>query len=92
LAGGLYAMHHNFVSPSSLNWLQSTVLLVMVLFGGKRTLIGPLIGAVIYTVLQAWASSRTDVWALFVGLLLIALVLSGRNGLLGFWRVGERRA
>ncbi|MFC5848804.1 branched-chain amino acid ABC transporter permease [Deinococcus petrolearius] len=81
LAGALGAMHRGIVTPTDLFWLQSAVLLIMVLLGGARSLWGPVLGALLYTVLQAVVSSHTDLWAGLVGLLLIALVLTGRGGL-----------
>ena len=81
LAGALAAQHRAFVSPHNLFWLESAVLVIMVLLGGKRSIWGPLLGAVVYVFLQALISSRTDLWSLVVGLMLIALVLSRRDGL-----------
>lgn len=81
LAGALGAAHRGIVTPGDLAWLQSAVLLIMVLLGGARTLWGPVVGAALYIVLQAALSSRTDLWAGLVGLLLLALVLGGRGGL-----------
>ncbi|GAA5534131.1 branched-chain amino acid ABC transporter permease [Deinococcus aluminii] len=88
LAGALGAYHRGIVTPTDLFWLQSAVLLIMVLLGGARSLWGPVIGAVLYTLLQALVSSHTDLWAGLVGLLLIALVLSGSGGL---WALFARR-
>ena len=89
LAGALGAYHRGIVTPGDLFWLQSAVLLIMVLLGGARSLWGPVIGAVLYTLLQALVSSRTDLWAGLVGLLLIASVLPGSGGLWGL--PGRRR-
>ncbi|WP_291424167.1 branched-chain amino acid ABC transporter permease [Deinococcus sp.] len=88
LAGALGAMHRGIVTPSDLFWLQSAVLLIMVLLGGARSLWGPVIGALLYTSLQAVVSSHTDLWAGFVGLILMALVLTGRGGL---WSLLHRK-
>ena len=88
LAGALGAYHRGIVAPSDLFWLQSAVLLIMVLFGGARSLWGPVIGAILYTVFQAIVSSQTSYWTALVGLLLMVLVLSGRGGL---WSLLHRR-
>ncbi len=89
LAGALGAYHRGIVAPSDLFWLQSAILLIMVLLGGARSLWGPVIGAVLYTVFQALVSSQTNLWIGLVGLLLIALVLSGRGGLWTLLRRGR---
>lgn len=88
LAGGGLALHRTFVSPHDLFWLTSAVLMVMVLLGGSRGLWGGAFGAILYTFIQAWVSSFTELWGLFVGLLLIFTVLFAREGL---WPILERR-
>ena len=88
LAGALGAYHRGIVAPSDLFWLQSAVLLIMVLLGGARSLWGPVLGAVLYTIFQAIISSQTNYWTAIVGLLLMVLVLSGRGGL---WTLLTRR-
>jgi branched-chain amino acid transport system permease protein len=88
LAGGGLALHRTFVSPHDLFWLTSAVLMVMVLLGGSQGLWGGAFGAILYTFIQAWVSSFTELWGLFVGLLLIFTVLFAREGL---WPILERR-
>lgn len=88
IAGAGLALHRTFVSPHDLFWLTSATLVVMVLLGGARGLWGAALGAVFYVLLQAWASSLTNLWGLFVGLLLIVSVLYAREGL---WVLLEKR-
>jgi branched-chain amino acid transport system permease protein len=88
LAGGGLALHRTLISPHDLFWLTSATLMVMVLLGGSRGLWGALFGALLYTFVQAWISSFTDLWGLFVGSLLILTVLFAREGL---WPLLERR-
>ncbi|RDI94791.1 branched-chain amino acid ABC transporter permease [Meiothermus sp. QL-1] len=88
LAGAGLALHRSFISPHDLFWLTSATLMVMVLLGGSRGLWGAAFGALLYTYVQSWVSSFTDLWGLFVGLLLIFTVLFAREGL---WPLLERR-
>lgn len=88
LAGAGVALHRTFVSPHDLFWLTSATLMVMVLLGGSRGLFGAAFGALLYTFIQAWVSSFTDLWGLFVGGLLILTVLFAREGL---WPLLERK-
>lgn len=90
VAGALAAYHRGIVTPSDLFWLQSAIMLIMVLLGGSRSLWGPMIGAILYINLQAVMSSRTDMWAGIVGLLLIILVLTGKGGLWSLIYRGRR--
>jgi branched-chain amino acid transport system permease protein len=47
--GALYAHYVGFVSPDLFNFSYITIMLIMVILGGKGTLIGPVLGAVIFT-------------------------------------------
>lgn len=82
-AGALIAQHISFISPQLLHWTTSGQILVMVILGGLGTLIGPLIGAAVVVLLKHELSQYTDYWGFWLGLFLIAVVLSGRNGIVG---------
>ena len=56
----------------------------MVILGGIGTLVGPIVGAVAFVVLRHEISAITPYWHLFVGVLLIAVVMSRANGIFGF--------
>jgi branched-chain amino acid transport system permease protein len=84
LAGALLANLTLFVSPSLMQWSRSGELLIMVIAGGIGTLVGPVLGAVLYLLLEKTLSSWTPYWGALIGFALIALVLLGkRRGLLG---------
>jgi len=50
-AGSLYAHYVGFVSPDLFNFSYVTIVLIMVILGGKGTLVGPALGAVLFTFL-----------------------------------------
>jgi branched-chain amino acid transport system permease protein len=50
-SGSLYAHYVGFVSPDLFNFSYVTIMLIMVILGGKGTLVGPALGAVIFTFL-----------------------------------------
>jgi len=52
LAGALLANHTEFVSPAMMYWTRSGDLIIMVVLGGMGSVLGPLIGAVAYLVLE----------------------------------------
>jgi branched-chain amino acid transport system permease protein len=89
LAGALLANQTLFVSPSLINWIRSGELLIMVMAGGMATLVGPVIGAILYLLLEQVLSSWTVYWPGFVGAILVILVLVGKRGVLGL--ITERR-
>ncbi len=89
LAGALLANNTDFVSPAVMYWTRSGDLMVMVILGGMGTLFGPVIGAIVYLVLEEFLSQLTDYWALIMGPLLLLIVLFGRGGIMGL--LGEAR-
>jgi branched-chain amino acid transport system permease protein len=83
LAGALLANNTDFVSPAVMYWTRSGDLMVMVILGGMGTLFGPVMGAVVYLVLEEVLSQVTEYWALIMGPLLLLIVLFGRGGIMG---------
>jgi branched-chain amino acid transport system permease protein len=83
LAGALLANNTDFVSPAVMYWTRSGDLMVMVILGGMGSLFGPVIGAIVYLMLEEFLSQVTEYWALIMGPLLLLIVLFGRGGILG---------
>ena len=82
-AGALYALTNNFADPRGLHYSQSGDFVMMAVMGGMRRFWGPLLGAVVFVVLQDYLSSITVNWMSFVGMLFVAVVLFFPRGLLG---------
>ncbi|MCK1746091.1 branched-chain amino acid ABC transporter permease [Bradyrhizobium sp. 139] len=90
LAGALLANNTDFISPAVMYWTRSGDLMVMVILGGMGTLFGPVMGAVVYLLLEEFLSQITEYWALIMGPLLLLIVLFGRGGIMGaLGRVGR---
>jgi branched-chain amino acid transport system permease protein len=85
-AGALYALLNNFADPKGLHYSQSGDFVMMAVMGGMRSFWGPLLGAVVFVVLQDYLSSVTVNWMSFVGLLFVLVVLFFPRGLLGVVR------
>jgi branched-chain amino acid transport system permease protein len=83
LAGALYAAFAGFTNTELLFWLLSGQVLIMVIVGGAGTLVGPIIGAIFFLLVQQYLSIYTDSWALFFGLIFIGFVLFVPRGLVG---------
>ncbi len=88
IGGILAAQHILFISPGLLFWTASGDVLIVLILGGLGTLIGPLIGAIIFVLLKAQASALTDHWHLVIGVLLVITVLLGTRGLYGQFEHG----
>ena len=58
----------------------------MLIIGGISTLIGPALGAFALIVLTDQASELTEHWKLVVGVVVIALTLFSRGGIVGLVR------
>jgi len=82
-AGTLFAYYNGFVSPHEVHWMLSADLLVMIVIGGVRSLIGPVLGSFVLVWLESFVSSYTDRWQTVMGLLFIVFVLAARGGLVG---------
>lgn len=84
LAGALLANHTDFVNPDMMHWTRSGDLIIMVLLGGMGSLIGPIVGAMVFLLLEEVLSGISEYWQLIFGPILILVVLYARGGLLGF--------
>ena len=84
LAGALLANHTDFVNPDMMHWTRSGDLIIMVLLGGMGSLSGPIVGALVFILLEEALSGVTEYWQLIFGPFLILVVLFARGGLLGF--------
>ena len=76
VAGSLYAHYTRFVSPEVFLFTYTVTMVIMVIAGGQGTLIGPVIGALLFTALpEALREAMAWQWQMLAyGLLLIALV------------------
>ena len=90
LAGGLFASHEAFISPSIMHWSRSGELIVMVVLGGMGTLGGPIVGAIVFLMVEKFLPDFTDHWGVWFGPVLVLSVLFARNGLMGWLAVGPR--
>ncbi|MCA8882080.1 MAG: branched-chain amino acid ABC transporter permease [Rhodobacteraceae bacterium] len=91
LAGVLAAQHTMYISPGLLNWTVSGEALVVVILGGLGTLVGPLVGATAFVLIKHEVSALTPYWHLVTGVILIAVVMSGANGIFGFFEAQLER-
>lgn len=83
LAGALLANNTDFVSPAGMFWTRSGELMVMVVFGGMGSLFGPIIGAIVFLLLEELLSQFTEYSGLILGPLLLLIVLFARGGIMG---------
>ena len=87
VAGALFVPQVGIISPSSMGILQSIEVAVWVAVGGRGTLAGPVIGAILVNAAKSGLSeSFPNIWQFFLGGLFIGAVLLFPAGIMGFIR------
>jgi branched-chain amino acid transport system permease protein len=93
LAGALYAPLAGFASPELFFWRLSGMVLIMVIVGGRGTLIGPILGGIFFLMLEHELSAMPavkELWPLIFGSVFIAIILFAPQGLWGLILGGLR--
>jgi len=83
IAGGLYAFAKGSISPETVGIGRSIDGIVMVLLGGIQSLIGPVIGASVFSLLQDTIMRQTEYWRALLGAIILLLVLAFPGGIAG---------
>lgn len=85
MAGALLTQTTNFVSPDVLAFHRSADVLLVLVIGGAGYLYGGIFGAIVFTLLRDWLSVATpQYWMFWIGLILVAIVMIGRERLTGW--------
>lgn len=92
LGGVLNANLNAHVSPSMLHWILSGDLLVMIILGGVGTVLGPVVGAAAFLLLEESLSAITKHWMVILGPLMLVIILFHRGGILALLLWRKRRA
>ncbi len=91
LAGALMANQAGLASPNLLHWMQSGILMVMIVIGGVGSVFGGVVGAVLLLVCEEAFVEITPHWQIGLGLLLLAVVLWAPLGIAGLFGWGRNR-
>jgi len=83
VAGALYAFSKGSISPDVLSIGRSVDALVMVLLGGVQAVMGPIVGAGVFTWLQDALARETQYWRALLGAVILLLVLLFPAGIAG---------
>jgi branched-chain amino acid transport system permease protein len=84
LSGALYPMLRGFVSPELMYFQVSGNAVIMTIMGGVGTLVGPLYGSVILTVLKSTLGTFTEHHLIIIGVLFMLSVIFFPKGLVGY--------
>ena len=91
VAGSLYAHYITVISPEIFSFLASVVLILMVAIGGIGRFWGPVLGALLLTVLPEYLRVYGDYEVPLYGLALIVVMLFLPRGLAGLLERGAAR-
>jgi urea transport system permease protein len=92
LAGVLFVPQVGIISPKQLDIVASIEIVIWVAVGGRGSLIGAVLGAVLVnTGKSTISSSNPDLWQLIMGLLFVGVVLLFPKGLVGAVKDGFER-
>ena len=86
IAGALYAMFNNFVSPSTVALAQSVEGVLMMIAGGVGTLFGGFVGAAAIIALENVVSAYTERWQMVLGVTFILIMIFTPEGIIGTLR------
>lgn len=94
IAGGLYAINYEIVTEVNLNAATSGTVLLMAYIGGLGYFIGPIVGAIILTLINTLLINYTDLYLLYIGIMFVLTVMflpRGFAGLIMMHQVPFRR-
>ena len=83
IGGGLYAITYEIVTFDALAAPLSANALLMAYIGGTTVFGGPILGAILITLLQSGVSLLSNSWLVYVGVLFITMVIFAPTGLAG---------
>jgi branched-chain amino acid transport system permease protein len=83
IGGGLYAITYEIVTFDALAAPLSANALLMAYIGGSGAFGGPILGAVLITLLQSGVSLLSNSWLVYVGVLFISMVIFAPGGIMG---------
>ena len=90
-AGAIYALYVGFVNPDSFDINESVLVFAMVILGGVGSVLGPVLGAILLTVLPSWLTYVNLVPQIYqaltqqiiYGAALVLMVMFRPDGILG---------
>lgn len=88
IAGALYTPQTGIISPKAMDIAFSIEMVIWVAVGGRGTLIGAVLGALLVNFAKSLLSEQfPEIWLFFQGALFLIVVMVLPNGILGWLRV-----
>lgn len=92
VAGGLFAHHKVFLSPTGFDFMRSIEVVVMVILGGMGRTAGVVLAAIVLTLLPEVLRGFSDYRMILYSLLIIILMITRPQGLFGFVTLRKTKA
>ncbi|HYD39275.1 MAG TPA: urea ABC transporter permease subunit UrtC [Anaeromyxobacter sp.] len=87
VAGALYVPQVGIINPSEMSTAASIEIAIWVAVGGRGTLVGAVLGAVLVNLAKSWfTKAMPELWLFFLGFLFVAVTLFLPGGLVGLLR------
>ncbi|KVC55249.1 branched-chain amino acid ABC transporter permease [Burkholderia pseudomultivorans] len=83
VAGTLTLIDVEIATPDSVSMARSATVLIAAVIGGTGTFFGPAAGAAVLTALSVVVAGVSRGWALYLGVLFVAVVVAAPRGLVG---------
>lgn len=91
LAGALYVPQAGIINPSELEPSRSVEMAIWVSVGGRGTLVGAVMGALLVNAARSWCTATfPEAWLFILAALFIGVTLFAPGGLMGFWQSRHR--
>jgi branched-chain amino acid transport system permease protein len=88
LAGGLYAHYIRFIGPDSFTMTHSFNFFVMNMIGGSGTIVGPVIGPFLLTLIDEMSQLfKPEVARILFGVVLIIIIIYMPKGIMGLLKI-----
>jgi len=92
LAGALFVPQVGIISPAEMGIVPSVEMVIWVAIGGRGTLIGGIIGAILVNLLKSGFSENfPELWSYFIGIAFITVVIFMPSGLIGVFAQAKKR-
>jgi len=92
IAGGLFAALQTYITPDAFTFDLSVLFFIAILIGGRGSILGPLLGTIILTLLPEFAAPLAA-WSTFLyAVLLLVIVLAAPGGIAALLDFKSRRA
>ena len=86
IAGSFFAARQGFISPESFTFIESAIILAIVVLGGMGSQVGIVLAAIIMTILPEMAREFNEYRMVMFGLLMVVMMLWRPQGLLPMTR------